>query len=96
MGCRCHCHNWLRGTQRAAYDAENYMTAFQYSQRARVWEDIMENGVHPADPLEAAMACKKCIDAHTPALSGPPPPLRPPPFRAQADGWTDPPREGSE
>jgi hypothetical protein len=43
MGCRCHCHNWLRGTQRAAYDAENYMTAFQYSQRARVWEDIMEN-----------------------------------------------------
>jgi hypothetical protein len=49
--------------------------------------------VNVRDVIEAALACKACIDYHTPALSGRPYPIGPRIVRrferAQADGYTD-------
>lgn len=89
-GCTCRCHNWPRGTQRACAQREHYMTAFDWAQRASVWEYHMSEGVDVADVLEAIMACVACLNAHTPALSGRPYPIVPREPREQADGWTDP------
>jgi hypothetical protein len=88
--CHCRCHNWPRGTQRACSHDGNYMTAFDWAQRASVW-DAMANGVDATDPLEAVMACAACLNAHCPALSGRPFPIVPRQPREQADGWIDPP-----
>lgn len=69
------------------------MTAFDWAQRARVWDYHMAGGVNASDPLEAALACQVCINAHTPALSGRPYPIGPHIVRRfvreQADGYTD-------
>jgi hypothetical protein len=61
------------------------MTAFDWAQRASVWEYHMASGVNAADPIEAALACRVCLDRHTPALSGPPPALRPQPRRERTE-----------
>lgn len=61
------------------------MTAFDWAQRASVWEYHMHEGVNTRDPIEAALACKACLKYHTPALSGPPPALRPQPRRERAE-----------
>lgn len=50
---------------------------FDWAQRASVWEYHMSGGVDPTDVLEAALACRVCIDQHTPALSGRPYPIAP-------------------
>jgi hypothetical protein len=73
------------------------MTAFDWAQRASIWEYHVAGGVDPADVLEAVLACQVCLNLHTPALSGRPYPIGPRIVRRyvreQADGWTDPPRE---
>ena len=69
------------------------MTAFDWAQRASIWEFHMGDGVNVVDPMEAALACQVCINLHTPALSGRPYPIAPrivKRWREQADGWTDP------
>src|SRR4051812_23774221 len=89
-GCTCLCHIWPRGNQRACYHAGHYMTAFDWAQRASVWEYHMGNGVDVGDAIEAALACRVCINHHAPALSGRPYPITPRRFvREQADGYTD-------
>jgi hypothetical protein len=68
------------------------MTAFDWAQRSRVWDYHMGDGVDVGDVLEAALACRLCLDIHTPALSGRP--LSPRIVKrwlGQADGWVDPP-----
>lgn len=88
LACKCKCHNWPRGTQRACMHAEHYMTAFDWAQRASVWEYHMSDGVDVGDVIEAAFACQVCLRLHTPALSGHP--LRRPPERkSPPDQWTD-------
>lgn len=89
------CHVWPRGNQRACSHAGRFMTAFDWAQRASVWEYHMEDGVDVGDVLEAVLACGACLNEHTPALSGRPYPIAPRIVRRfakeQADGWTDPP-----
>jgi hypothetical protein len=91
--CNCQCHIWPRGNQRACAQAGRYMTAFDWAQRASVWEYHMD-GVDVRDPLEAALACEACLRHHCPALSGRPYPIPGPRIvkrfvREQADGYTD-------
>jgi hypothetical protein len=69
------------------------MSAFDWAQRASVWEYHMADGVDVADVLEAILACVVCLNQHTPALSGRPYPIAPrivKRWREQADGWVDP------
>ena len=98
--CECRCHNWLRGNQRALFHAEHYVTAFQWAQRAKLWDEL-KGGVDATDVLEAALACEACLRFHCPALSGRPYPILGPRIvkryvAEQADGWTDPPIGGGE
>jgi hypothetical protein len=76
------------------------MTAFDWAQRASIWEYHMADGVNVADVVEAALACQICLRLHTPALSGRPTPFAPRIVkrfvREQADGWTDPPMEDKD
>lgn len=91
--CKCQCHNWCWGNNRALQQAGKLMTAFDWAQRARVWDYHMADGVNASDPVEAALACQVCLNAHTPALSGRPYPITPRIVRRfvreQADGYTD-------
>jgi hypothetical protein len=70
-----------------------YMTAFDWAQRASVWEYHMASGVDVTDVIEAALACDACLRLHCPALSGRPYPISPRIVRRfvreQADGYTD-------
>jgi hypothetical protein len=87
--CKCPCHNWCWGNNRALQQAGKLMTAFDWAQRARVWDYHMSGGVNASDPLEAVLACRVCLNAHTPALAGPPPPMRPQPRRERAEYLDD-------
>lgn len=94
LACRCRCHNWPRGTQRACQQLGHFMTAFDWAQRASVWEYHMADGVDVADVLEAVLACVVCLNLHTPALSGRPYPIAPRIVRRYVrEQWVDPPRE---
>jgi hypothetical protein len=95
-GCRCQCHHWCWGNNRALHQQGKLMTAFDWAQRQRVWDYHMPDGVDVGDVLEAVLACKVCIDQHCGVLSGRPYPIAPRIVkrfvREQADGWTDPPQ----
>ena len=65
------------------------MSAFDWAQRARVWDYHMSDGVDVGSALEAALACQVCLRLHTPALSGRPPALHPRPPRPPVEPWTD-------
>lgn len=67
------------------------MTAFDWAQRASIWEYHMGDGVNTADPMEAALACPDCINDHCDALSGRPNAPRIV-KRYVPSEWVDPPR----
>ena len=88
-GCFCRCHNWCWGNNRALQQEGRLMSAFDWAQRARVWDYHMSDGVDVGSALEAALACQVCLRLHTPALSGRPPALHPRPPRPPVEPWTD-------